>query len=241
MLTILRASIATVALTATACSVSAASFTVSPTTVEIPSGTTAKTLNVKNTGKESLKAQVRVYRWTMVNGEEKLDPTSDVVASPPIATIKPDMDYTVRLVRMSKQAVTAEETYRIFIDEIPEKKPAGATVINFAFRYSIPVFFLPPSAKQAELSWSYQRKDGKLFVSATNSGGRRIRVADIVVDDGKGKPVTVAKGLAGYVLARSSKSWVAPKGLEAAASPLSVKAVGDLGPIDAKALPQQTR
>ena len=113
--------------------------------------------------------------------------------------------------------------------------PSAARARPPKVRWSTNRTSLPPSAKQAELSWSYQRKDGKLFVSATNSGGRRIRVADIVVDDGKGKPVTVAKGLAGYVLARSSKSWVAPNTLNAGASSLQISAQGDSGPINAQA------
>jgi fimbrial chaperone protein len=241
MLTIYRASLATIAFLAPVSSVSAASFQVTPTTVEIPVGGAAKTVSVKNTGKETIKAQVRVFRWSMVNGEEKLEPTTDVVASPPIATIKPDLDYTVRVVRMSKAPVATEETYRLLIDEIPDRKPAGNGVVNLAFRYSIPVFFLPPTAHKPDLIWSYSRRDGKLFVTATNTGGRRIRIADISAGNGSGKPITVAKGLAGYVLARSSKSWVAPQGLETGAAPLVIKAQGDLGPIDAKAPLQQVR
>ena len=237
-----RASIASVALAAMTCSVSAASLQVAPTTVEIPAGVSASTLNIKNTGSEPLRAQVRVFRWSMVNGEEKLEPATDVVASPPMATVKPNTDYTMRLVRLSKTPVTAEETYRIWIDEIPENKTVkSGGFVNMTFRYSIPVFFLPAAEQAPDIKWSQERRGGKLYVSATNAGGRRVRVADIAFGEGKGKPVWVAKGLAGYVLARSSKSWVAPAALQKSAQPLLITAQSDSGPINAQALPPQSR
>jgi fimbrial chaperone protein len=135
-----------------------------------------------------------------------------------------------------------EETYRVFIDEIPESKKASKSgTVTMAFRYSIPVFFLPRTAEPPALTWSQELRDGKLFVSATNTGGRRVRVADIAIANGKGNPVTVAKGLAGYVLARSSKSWVAPVTVQKSVQPLLITAQSDSGPINAQALPRQAR
>lgn len=219
----------------------AASLQVAPTTVEIPPMANATTMNLKNGGTSPIKAQVRVFRWTFVDGEERLEPTRDVVASPPIAAIKPDMDYTVRLVRLSKQPVQSEETYRVLIDEIVDPSERRAGTVTMAFRYSVPVFFLPPAAPAGQLNWSLEKRNGLVFVSATNTGGRRVRVADLAAIGTNGKTIVVAKGLAGYVLARSSKSWVAPQALQTAAAPLVIKAKGDSGPINAQALLQAAR
>jgi fimbrial chaperone protein len=242
MLKIKSASMFFIALAAMTSSVSAASLQVAPTTVEVQAGNSAATMNIKNTGTEPLKAQVRVFRWTMINGTEKLEPATDVVASPPFATVKPNMDYTVRLVRLSKQPVTVEETYRILIDEVPESpKVIRSGFVNMTFRYSIPIFFLPPKADAPALTWSQVKRNGKVYVSATNAGGRRVRVTDISVAGGKGQPIAVAKGLAGYVLARSSMSWVAPVAVQKTAQPLLITAQSDAGPINAQALPPQAR
>lgn len=241
MRTFLCASIACVAVAATMGSVSAASLQVAPTTVEVAPRSNASTLTLKNAGVDPIRAQVRVFRWTYVNGEERLEPTAEVVASPPMSTIKANMDYTVRLVRLSKNPVNVEETYRLFIDEIVDPSKRAAGTVTMAFQYRIPVFFLPAAAPKGDVKWSYERRDGKLFVSAINTGGRRVRIADLKATDGKGKPVTVAKGLAGYVLARSSKSWVAPKALQNAAQPLLITAQSESGPINAQALPQAMR
>ncbi len=242
VLTFQRASIACVALAAMSCSVSAASLQVAPTTVEIPAGNSATTMNIKNTSAEPLRAQVRVFRWSMVNGDEKLEPATDVVASPPLASVPPNTDYTLRLVRLSKQPVTIEETYRVLIDEIPEPKaPTKGSVVNMAFRYSIPVFFLPAAEQQPDVKWTEERHNGKLYVSATNVGGRRLRLSELAFAEGKGKPVWQSKGLSGYVLARSSKSWVAPAALQKSVQPLLITAQSDSGPINAQVLPPQSR
>lgn len=214
---------------------SAASLQVAPTTVEIPMGSSASTLMLKNPGKAPLKAQIRVYRWSLAAGEEKLEPANDVVASPPMVSVKPGTDYTVRLVRLNKAPVQSEETYRVIIDEIPDPSQRAAGVVQLAFRYSIPVFFLPGANAKGQLTWSVERRNGKLVVSATNTGARRVRLADLKAVDDKGKSAVIAKGLAGYVLARSSKSWVAPNTLNAGASSLQISAQGDLGPINAQA------
>jgi fimbrial chaperone protein len=221
--------------------VSAASLQVTPVSLEIPAPGAATTLTLKNPGTTPLKAQLRVYRWSIINGEEKLDLANDVVASPPMATLQPNTDYTVRIVRLSKTPAAIEETYRLVVDEIPQALPQGRTAINLAFRYSIPVFFTPQNGGSPDLKWSTERRAGKLYVSVTNSGSRRVRVSDLHVADASGKSNVLAKGLAGYVLARSSMSWVAPVALQSVAKPLLITALGDSGPINAQALPQPSR
>ncbi len=219
----------------------AASLQVSPTSLEVTAPGAATTLTLNNPGDAPLKAQIRVYRWCLVNGEERLDPATGVVASPPMATLQPKTNYVVRVVRVSKQPVIAEETYRLVVDEIPDRTNLPNRSVAMAFRYSVPVFFMTKDGGAPNLAWSSQTRNGKTFVSATNTGTRRVRLADLQISDGKGKPVTIAKGLAGYVLARSSKSWVAPGLVQSAGTPLQITARGDLGPINARILPEAAR
>lgn len=241
MLKFLRASLAVATLVATANAVSAAALQVAPTTAEVPAGVGATTIMLKNPGTEPLRAQVRVFKWSIVNGEQKLEPTKDVVVSPPMMSIKPGADYTVRLVRLSKAPVNVEENYRVLVNEIAEPTKRIGGTVALAFQYSIPVFFMPAGNQLGDLKWSYERRDGKLWVNAVNTGGRRVRIADLLAAEGKSKPFTVAKGLAGYVLAKSSMSWVAPGQLQNAAQPLLISAQTEAGPINAQALPQPPR
>ena len=222
---------------------SANSLQVSPVTLEITAPVAAATITMNNPGDTPLKAQIRVMRWSLENGQEKLEPATDVVASPPMASLQPKTDYTVRIVRLSKEPVIREQTYRLIIDEIPDPSSRVPGTVTLAFRYSVPVFFYSGAPAAPTLAWSTERRDGKVYLSAVNTGDRHVRIANLQIADGQGSTVTIAKGLAGYVLPRSSKSWVALGKNQKIAldAPLVVTAQGDLGPIHAEARPAKAR
>src|SRR5947208_2927824 len=157
----------------------AASLQVAPVKVEVASPGAATTVKLRNEGTMPLNAQIRVFRWSQVNGEDKLEPTTDVVASPPLTKLTPKLDYTVRLVRVSKTPVAKEETYRLFIDELPDAANQRNRAVNLLLRYSIPVFFYPAAGNPPTLSWSVEQSGGKLSVVARNSGARHLRISDL--------------------------------------------------------------
>ena len=63
----------------------AASLQVAPVLVEVPAPGATSTLKLHNEGTKPLDAQIRIFRWTQVNGVDTLTPTDDVAASPPAA------------------------------------------------------------------------------------------------------------------------------------------------------------
>ncbi len=101
----------------------------------------AQALQITNNGSEDLEAQVRIMRWTQVDGEDRLAPTDDVVVSPAILRVAPGKPQTVRVVRLQEGPVSNEASYRVLVDELPRKpssnEPTGITVL---VRYSIPLF-----------------------------------------------------------------------------------------------------
>src|SRR5262245_44897820 len=217
----------------------AASLQVSPVKVEVASPGAATTVKLRNEGTAPLNAQIRVFRWTQVNGEDKLEPTNDVVASPPIAKLAPKVDYTVRLVRVNKTPVSKEETYRLFVDELPDANNQRNRAVNLLLRYSIPVFFYPAAGNPPTLTWSVEHSGGKLAVVAKNSGDRHLRISNLKLRDDKGGTISFGDGLSGYVLGGSSRRWLvaSDKGSLSAGSPIAVSAQGDQGPINASAQP----
>ncbi len=58
--------------------------------------------------------------------------------------MRPNTDYTVRIVRTSKEPVAQEESSRLLIDELPGPATGAPATVNIALRYSIPVFFTVP-------------------------------------------------------------------------------------------------
>src|SRR6266481_5415488 len=99
-----------------------ASLQVVPVSIEVPAPGATATLKLRNEGPAPINAQIRVFRWSQANGEEKLEPTDDVVASPPMASLAPKADYVVRLVRVTKRPLSEGESYRLLVDELPDAK-----------------------------------------------------------------------------------------------------------------------
>ena len=189
----------------------ASSLRVAPILLNVSAPGAATTLNLRNEGDEKLHVQIRIFRWTgsMPTGPS-LEPTDDVVVSPPAATLMPATEYVVRVVRVAKQPVIGEESYRILVDEVPDAVGGKANAVRFALRYSIPAFFTAPGIPAANVSWSLTAKGNAAVLTASNAGGRRLRLANLKLVDGRGATLLHRPGLFGYALGNSSTTWTLP-------------------------------
>jgi fimbrial chaperone protein len=212
----------------------AASLQVAPILLEVTSPGAATTLTLRNTGASPIATQIRVFRWIQEDGNERLEPTEDVVASPPAAELHPGQDYVVRVVRLTKSPVAGEEAYRLLIDELPEVSQRPRTV-NFVVRHALPLFFDAPGSSAREAAWRVTQKGRVFSLTATNAGDRRIRLAAIKVGDGAGKSMSFGPGLAGYALGRSTISWtaVSKPGFQPGAK-VTITGQTEEGPFDAQ-------
>ncbi|MBY0530452.1 MAG: molecular chaperone [Xanthobacteraceae bacterium] len=216
----------------------AASLQVAPVSVEVQAPSATATVTIRNEGIRPLNAQIRVYRWTLVNGTEQLTPTEDVVASPPMTSLAPGADYTIRVVRMVKNAVEREEAYRLLIDEIPDGTRKNSSGVNIAVRYSIPVFFTKEAKVKADVIWSIEKTATRYHLVAKNLGNRRVRIANLKLRDNSGKTISFGTGLVGYVLENSTARWPFPRGKHELGVPgdVAVSAESDNGPINTRVI-----
>lgn len=185
----------------------AGTLSVSPTLIDQKAPASTAALTVQTLGKEPMRVQVRLFRWVQVDGQDRLEPTRDVVASPPMLKVAPGMDYTVRIVRTAKRPVTGEESYRLLVDQLPEPKDKKANQVTLVIRHSIPVFFSTGGENPAAITWSAVKTGKGLVLTARNNGDRRFKLTNLVVKSGAGKLLRRIDGLAGYVLGHSTMSW----------------------------------
>src|SRR5262245_40618638 len=178
----------------------AGSLQVEPVLVDITAPGAATTVTLRNAGTTPIDAQIRVYRWSMVNGKEQLDSTDDVVASPPSVTLAPKGQYVARIVRVSKRPVVGEESYRLLVDQLPDLSQQRNGAVNLMVRYSIPVFFGAADMKNPTVAWSVATNGDKITLTARNSGDRRLRISALSLRDASGKSLSFGNGLAGYAL-----------------------------------------
>lgn len=167
----------------------------------------AAALTLRDVGDRPVSVQLRVFRWSQENGEDKLTPTDDVVVSPPMTTLQPRADYVVRVVRQVRRPASAEESYRLLVDELPDPATRAAGGVSLLVRQSIPVFFSSPSRTAPNVQW---RLAGSTL-EGTNTGDRRMRVSEVSIVDEHGGRISFGPGLRGYVLGHSSVRWQLPQ------------------------------
>jgi len=215
----------------------AAQLHVEPVLLELTAPTAAGVLNLRNDDDTEAVVQTRVVRWSQSNGSDVLEPATDVVASPPFVTLAPGADYVVRVVRVSKQPVREEESYRVVVDQLPSAVGSQNRSVNVLIRQSIPVFFRLRDLRPASVSWTVRHEANKLVLTASNAGSQHLRIASLRLRNSAGTTISYGNGLAGYVLGQSFKSWTLPShpaGFDVR-GPISIAAESDKGPVSATA------
>jgi fimbrial chaperone protein len=222
-------------LTSTVASTQAAQLHVEPVLLELNAPAAAAVLTLRNDDDSDALVQTRIFRWSSPDGNDTLEPTPDVVVSPPSVRLAPHADYVVRVVRLSRQPVGDEESYRVIVDQIPTLRPSQRRAVEVLIRQSIPVFFRGHASSPAQVAWRVQRTAGKLVVTGSNAGGEHLRIASLRLRASDGSTISFGNGLAGYVLGRSARSWVIPSTSSGfvAGRKISVMAETDKGPINA--------
>jgi fimbrial chaperone protein len=210
----------------------AASLRVSPTSLEMVAPETAGVITLTNEGQRPVDVQIRVFRWTQSDGEDHLEPTGDVVVSPPFTSLPANKDYAARVLRLKRQPVAKEEAYRIVVDELPDPSRKRAGTVSLVVRYSIPVFFKSEDASPPQVAWSVVKSKGGLVLTAHNTGDTRLRLADVRLLQGS-HFVAGHKGLVGYVLGGASTHWPIQAEKSINPGPVTLKVQSELGPFDA--------
>lgn len=199
----------------------ASGLQVSPVSVTLSATHAADGLWLSNTGDQVLHAQVRVFRWTQVDGKDVLTPSQDLVISPPMLSINPQAQQLVRTIRMGPPLPvgSAEESYRLLIDELPVNG-GKKSQLQFVLHYSVPVFVqsqvLESDSTKAEnsalrgvtLSWSLHQDGDVVSLDVSNAGTAHAQLASIDFVDKKGEKHSLNPGLLGYVLPGSRMRWV---------------------------------
>jgi len=167
----------------------AGSLSVSPIRVDVAGGQRSVTLIVRNDGDQTTLVQTQIMAWSQADNEDRLEATTDLLASPPIFELVPGGVQTVRLALRRPADADRERSYRILVSEVPGPPQPGFTGATFALKLSLPVFVDAAMTKAvAQLVWSGAiDADGRLALTATNTGSKHVQVRTVdVMHDGPG-------------------------------------------------------
>lgn len=193
----------------------AAGLQVAPVLLEFGATDAAQVVRLSNSSDAPLRAQVRVLAWTQAGDAEQLQPTRELVASPPIMEVGPGREQLVRIIRLRPAAPGGEQAYRLLIDELPPE--TGRQGVQLLLRHSVPLFVLPPGATPAlerrnkvdvtQLELQARPAADAVLLTVRNAGAQRVRLAQLSFDDAGGEATVVEPGLLGYVLAGQQMQW----------------------------------
>lgn len=238
-----RATIAAALVLAIAPGIATASdIRVAPVVLDPLPGNRSTSLTLTNAEDRPVRVQLRVMKWSVENGKEQLTPTDAVVASPPFATLDPQQQYLVRVVRTAKAPPKGEETYRVLVDEVPDAGAGRPGTVELVVRQSIPAFFSDIPRRAANVAWTVRNDSGGATLVGRNTGNRRLRLADLSIDSA-GKQVFFQQGLVGYVLAGSELQvpLSSASGTIPSDGRLRMTAASDNGRVEVPLATQQTR
>ncbi len=181
-------------------------------------------LQVKNTDSKPATVQLRVYQWAQTGNEDTLTPTSELVLSPPIATIPVGATQTFRILLRSGSGLKGSAaTFRLLLDEIPTAGEQQSQ-LGFVIRASIPVFVLPKLAPKPALSWQATRDgNGNAVLTVLNTSTMYDKIGDLQVRTDDGTVLkTLPRGSNNYALPSSQRQWIVENSKPASRLHLSV-------------------
>jgi fimbrial chaperone protein len=193
-----------------AASVAAAgSFSISPIRVEFSGGGRMQVLTVRNEEDHAVVVQLRVLAWSQLDGQDRLEETRDLLATPPVFTLPANGQQIVRIALRREADPSRELDYRLLLEEVPQAAPKDFTGLQVALRLSLPVFVQPPKRAHEALVWSAAwRPDGRLALRLRNDGGAHVQVLDFNVQPTDGSAMTLHNSVARYVLPENQAEWL---------------------------------
>jgi len=216
----------------------ASSVLVWPVYQVIESDQNSSALWLENRGVAPVSLQVRVLSWKQENFNERYADQTDVVASPPFATVLPGKRQLIRLIRNGQIAPKTEKSFRIIIDEIPSPinpknlDPNTASGgLQLQMRYLLPLFIDgeglwtnerndikrgSATATKPVLQWSSQTLNGKMYLQVRNTGIVHARLSNVfwsAINDAKKGVKIMNPGFMGYVLPGQAMRWQVPAGV----------------------------
>lgn len=129
--------------------VHAGAFAVSPVRLELGGRERSGAITVRNDDQVTLSFQVRAMAWRIdETGQDVYQDAPELVYFPRVVTIAPGREAVIR-VGLRQPLVASEQTFRLFIEELPPPAAAAADdvpQVRFLVRFGAPVFVKPTQA-----------------------------------------------------------------------------------------------
>ena len=169
-----RASAVT-AIAAWAPTVVAGEFAIIPLRVDLDRANRASEVTIRNEDKAPLRMHVEAMRWQQsADGKDVYEPADGLIYFPRALELAPGESRVVR-VGIRAAPVTREETYRLFISELPRAENASGTTFTGAslrvlLRVGVPIFVAPTKPERKAKITRLETEAGQVTWTVANEG-----------------------------------------------------------------------
>lgn len=163
----------------------AGEFVINPLRIALDRATRASEVVVRNDDSAALRMQVQAMRWTQdAQGADQYEPADDLLYFPRTMEIPPGESRVVR-VGVRAAPVSVEETYRLFIEELPPaaspEAPAQGTSLRIFLRVGVGVFVAPAKIERKGEIARLARNGRQVEWIVANGGNVHIRAERVEI------------------------------------------------------------
>jgi fimbrial chaperone protein len=138
-------------------------------------------MTVRNEGDEKLRLQISVMAWDQrKDGEMVLTPTNEIIYYPTLLTVDPGAQRNLR-VGTKGNAVAKEQSYRIFVEELPSNVRLQVSGVRIVTKMSIPIFIKPAKSEMRNVIDRIALRGSDVTFDVKNLGNVHIQPREVRV------------------------------------------------------------
>jgi fimbrial chaperone protein len=190
----------------------ASNFTVTPTEVNLSVSATSALITLRNVSKSPLRFEVTLLSWSEdEHGKMTLNASSDVTYFPKLVELAGGASRNIRIGINAGTARDVEQSFRLFIEELPDQSAPAANVVALRTKVGIPVFVRPAKPSRSAAIEGVSVENGKVQTRVRNTGNLHISVDTISVKGTGGSGASFTKeGPGWYVLPGATRIFEVP-------------------------------
>ena len=192
---------------------SASNFTVTPTEVNLSTSATSALVTLRNGSKLPLRFEITLVSWSEdEHGKMTLTPSSDVTFFPKLVELTPGASRNIRIGINAGTARDVEQSFRLFVEELPDQSAPAANAVALRTRVGIPVFVRPAKPSRSAAIDGVSVEAGNVLTRVRNTGNLHISVDTISVTGtgGSAAPTFTKEGPGWYVLPGATRIFEVP-------------------------------
>ena len=163
--------------------------------------------------KVPLRFEITLVSWSEdEHGKMTLNPSSDVTFFPKLVELAGGASRNIRIGINAGVARDVEQSFRLFVEELPDQSAPAANVVALRTRIGIPVFVRPTKPSRSAVIDGVSVEGGKVLTRVRNTGNLHISVDTVSVKGtgGSAAPTFTKEGPGWYVLPGATRIFEVP-------------------------------